>query len=205
MRKLTVTTFLSLDGVMQAPGAPEEDRSEGFEHGGWLVPYADEDMGRLVTAWIEKADGFLLGRKTYDIFAAHWPRVTDAEDPVARVLNSRPKYVVSRTLDRAAWNNSTVIKGDIAEEVAKLKRQPGKELQVHGSGDLAQTLIKNDLVDEYRLWFFPVVLGKGKRLFERSVPVALKLVDTKTTSTGVVSHAYERAGKVRYGSFALDQ
>jgi dihydrofolate reductase len=206
MRKLVVTTFLSLDGVMQAPGAPEEDRSGGFEHGGWLVPYADEDLGRIVTAWIEEADGFLLGRKTYDIFAAHWPRITDPADPVARALNSRPKYVASRTLDKAEWNNSTVIKRNVAEEVAKLKRQSGKELQVHGSGDLAQTLIKNDLIDEYRLWFFPVVLGTGKRLLGAgSVPAALKLLDTKTTSTGVLVNTYERAGKPRYGSFALDQ
>jgi dihydrofolate reductase len=206
MRKLIVTTFLSLDGVMQAPGGPEEDREGGFEHGGWLVPYADEDLGRIVTAWIEEADGFLLGRKTYNIFAAHWPRITDPADRVARALNSRPKYVASRTLDKAEWNNSAVIKANVAEEVAKLKRQPGKELQVHGSGDLAQTLIKNDLIDEYRLWFFPVVLGTGKRLFAAgSLSAALKLLDTKTTSTGVLVNTYVRVGKPRYGSFALDQ
>jgi dihydrofolate reductase len=205
MRKLIVTTFLSLDGVMQAPGGPEEDREGGFEHGGWLVPYADEDLERFMTAWIEETDGFLLGRKTYDIFAAHWPRVTDPSDPVARALNSRPKYVASRTLDKAEWNNSIVIKEDVAEEVAKLKRQPGKELQVHGSGDLAQTLIKNDLIDEYRLWLYPVVLGTGKRLFGAgSVPAALKLVDTRTTSTGGVIHRYERAGKPRYGVIEAD-
>jgi dihydrofolate reductase len=206
MRKLIVTTFLSLDGVMQAPGGPEEDREGGFEHGGWLVPYADEDLGRFVTEWIEEADGFLLGRKTYEIFAAHWPRVTDPSDPVARALNSRPKYVASRTLNKADWNNSTVIKGDVAEEVVKLKRQSGKELQVHGSGDLAQTLIKNDLIDEYHLWFFPVVLGSGKRLFGTgSVPAALKLVDSKTTSTGGVIHTYQRAGKPRYGVIEADR
>ncbi len=206
MSKLIVTTFLSLDGVMQAPGAPEEDRSDGFDQGGWLVPYADEDMGRLVVDWITAADSFLLGRKTYEIFAAHWPRVHDADNPVAVALNGRPKYVVSKTLDRVEWNNSTLIKGDVVEEIARLKRRPGREIQVHGSSTLAQTLIKNDLIDEYRLWFYPVVLGSGKRLFGTgSVPTALRLVDTKTTSTGVVIHTYQRAGEMKHGSFALDK
>lgn len=206
MRKLVITTFLSLDGVMQAPGGPEEDRSGGFEHGGWLVPYADEDLGRIMSAWMAEADGFLLGRKTYEIFAAHWPRMTDPADSIARVLNTRPKYVASRALGKAEWKNSTVIKGDIAQEIRKLKGQTGKELQVHGSGDLAQTLIKHDLIDEYRLWFFPVVVGSGKRLFrEGAVPAAMKLADTRTTSTGVIVNTYERAGQLRHGSFALDR
>jgi len=206
--KLVVATFLTLDGVMQAPGAPEEDRSGGFVHGGWLVPYADEDMGRLVVSGITAADGFLLGRKTYEIFAAHWPRVTDPHDPVAAALNGRPKYVASKTLTKlkVEWNDSTLIKGDVVEEVARLKRQPGKEIQVHGSGGLAQTLIKNDLVDEYRLWVFPVVLGSGKRLFgSGTVPAAMKLVETSRTSRGTVFQRYERAGKPTYGSFALEK
>lgn len=204
--RLIVTTFLSLDGVMQAPGGPDEDRSHGFGHGGWLVPYADQDMGRIVDDWIASADSFLLGRKTYEIFAAHWPHVTAENDPVATKLNSLPKYVVSKTLDKVEWNNSTLIKGDVAEEVAKLKRRPGKELQVHGSGDLAQTLMQHDLVDEYRLWFYPVVLGSGKRLFrEASVAKALRLVSSNTTSTGVVVNSYQPAGKVKYGSFAVEQ
>lgn len=204
--RLIVTTFLSLDGVMQAPGAPDEDRSHGFGHGGWLVPYADQDMGRIVVDWFASADSFLLGRKTYEIFAAHWPHVTAENDPVATKLNSLPKYVVSKTLDKVEWNNSTLIKGDVAEEVAKLKRRPGKELQVHGSGDLAQTLMQHDLVDEYRLWFYPVVLGSGKRLFrEGSVAKALRLVSSNTTSTGVVVNSYQPAGKVKYGSFAVEQ
>jgi dihydrofolate reductase len=204
--RVTLTTFLSLDGVMQAPGGPEEDRSGGFEQGGWLVPYADEDMGRYVAEWFAAADGFLLGRKTYEIFAAYWPHVTDENDPVASKLNSLPKYVASKTLDTVEWSNSTLIKGDVAEEVAKLKNQPGRELQVHGSGDLAQTLMQHGLVDEYRLWLYPVVLGSGRRLFgDGSVPTALRLVDTKMTSTGVAIHVYQPAGTPEYGSFALER
>ncbi len=201
MSKLVVTTFLSLDGVMQAPGAPDEDRSGGFDQGGWLVPFADEDMMRVVVDWIAQADGFLLGRGTYEIFAAHWPRVTDPSDPVARALNTLPKYVVSKTLDKVEWKNSSLIQGDVVEEITKLKRRPGKELQVHGSPGLTQTLIENDLVDEYRLWSFPVVLGCGKRLFGAgAVPTTLKLIGSKTTGAGVAIHAYQRAGTMRYGS-----
>jgi dihydrofolate reductase len=156
MRKLIITTFLSLDGVMQAPGGPDEDRGGGFAHGGWMVPYADEDLGRLVTAWIERASVFLLGRGTYEIFAAHWPRVTDPQDVIARALNRLPKYVASTTLKTAEWHNTTVIRGDVGEAVRALKREGSGELQVHGSPGLAQTLIANDLVDEYRLWVHPV-------------------------------------------------
>jgi dihydrofolate reductase len=201
MSRLLVTTFLSLDGVMQAPGGPDEDRSGGFDHGGWLMPFADEDMMRLVIDWIGRADAFLLGRKTYEIFAEYWPRVSDPGDPVARALNTLPKYVASKTLKEVEWNNSTLIRGDIVEEIHELKRQPGRELQVHGSGGLAQTLIENDLVDEYRLWSFPVVLGRGKRLFGAgTVPTTLKLVDSRTTSMGVAIHSYVRAGEMQYGT-----
>ena len=198
--KLLVTTFLTLDGVMQAPGGPDEDRDSGFDHGGWLVPFADEDMMRFVVEWIGRADAFLLGRKTYEIFAAHWPRVTDPSDPVARALNTLPKYVASKTLDKVGWNNATVLRGNVVEEIRKLKSRPGRELQVHGSGGLAQTLIENDLVDEYRLWSFPVVLGSGKRLFgSGTAPATLKLVDSRTTSTGVSINTYARAGAVQHG------
>lgn len=160
--------------------------------------------------WFAAADSFLFGRKTYEIFAAHWPRLTDADDPgeqrLATLLNSLPKHIASKTLDKVEWDNSTLIKGNVAEEVAKLKREPGNELQVHGSGDLAQTLIEHDLVDEYRLLLFPVVLGRGKRLFgDGAVPTALRLVDNATTSTGVAIHTYERAGHMTFGSYALDQ
>jgi dihydrofolate reductase len=204
--KLTLTTFLTLDGVMQAPGAPEEDQSGNFRHGGWLVPYFGEDMGRIVTDAFAKADAFLLGRRTYEIFAAHWPRVTDPNDALAAALNRLPKYVVSKSLKNAEWTGSTVIRGDVAKHVAELKARYPREIQVHGSGDLAQTLIANDLVDEYHLWLYPVVLGTGKRLFGTgAVPAALTLVDSRRTSTGVVINSYRRAGKPSYGSFALDQ
>jgi dihydrofolate reductase len=204
--KVTMTTFLSLDGVMQGPGGPDEDRSNGFDRGGWLVPYADEDMGKFVSEWFEAADAFLLGRKTYEIFAAYWPNVTDENDPVASRLNALPKYVVSNTLDKVEWNNSTLIRGDdLADEIANLKQPPGRELQVHGSGHLAQTLMVQGLIDQYRLWIYPVVLGNGTRLFrEGATPAALKLVDTKTTSTGVVIHVYEPAGAPTYGSIPAE-
>jgi len=205
MRKLVVGTFLTVDGVMQAPGGPDEDREGGFEHGGWSVNYWDEVMGGLIVESTLEAGALLLGRKTYDIFAAHWPHVGD-HDPIAAKLNSMPKYVASRTTNKVTWNNSSLIKGDVASAVAALKEQAGGEIQVTGSGDLIQTLIEHDLVDEYRLWVFPVVLGEGKRLFATgAVPAALKLVDTKTSSTGVAIHTYERAGAVQFGSFEVDE
>lgn len=204
MAKLTITTFLTLDGVMQAPGGPREDPSGGFEHGGWLVPYADGDMGQFMTEVFARADAFLIGRGTYEIFAAHWPRVTDPGNPVATALNQLPKYVASKTLAEASWNNSTLVR-DVVGQVASLKREYAREVQVHGSAGLVQTLIANDLVDEYHLLTFPVVLGTGKRLFGAgAVPSALGLRETRTTSTGVTICTYERRGKPTYGSFELD-
>ena len=204
--RLTATTFLTLDGVMQAPGGPDEDRSGGFEHGGWSFPYPDEDFGRLVSGWFAQADAFLLGRRTYEIFAAFWPHVTDEADPVASRLNSLPKYVASRTLESVGWQGATLLEGDVAEAVARLKTQPGRELQVHGSGELLQTLMAQDLVDEHRLFIFPVVVGSGRRLFrEAGPPRSLKLVDTTTTSTGVVVATYRRGGPLVSGSFTIEE
>ena len=202
--RLTVTTFLTLDGVMQAPGGPEEDPSDGFEHGGWSFPYPDEDFGRLVTGWFSQADAFLLGRRTYEIFAAFWPLVTDEADPVASRLNTLPKYVASRTLKSVGWQGATVLQGDVVAEVARLKEQPGRELQVHGSGDLLQTLMAQDLVNEYRLFVYPVLVGAGRRLFRAGAPPrTLRLTEQTRTSTGVAVLTYVPAGPLRTGSFEL--
>jgi dihydrofolate reductase len=206
MRKLVVGTFATLDGVMQAPGGPDEDREGGFRHGGWLVPYFDEQFLGIMTEWTMRAGAFLLGRKTYEIFAASWPKSTDPADEVATALNSRPKFVASRTLDKVTWTNSHLIKGNIAEEVAKLKAQDGGELQVHGSADLLQTLLAHDLIDTLRLWQFPVVLGTGKRLFGAgTLPLAFRLVDTRQIATGAVLHVYERAGGLKYGEVEVGE
>jgi dihydrofolate reductase len=205
MRKLIVGTFLTVDGVLQAPGGPDEDGDGGFTHGGWSVNYWDELMGELVTKWTLEAGALLLGRKTYEIFVAHWPHV-QGDDPVAAKLNGMPKYVASRTLDKVTWSNSTLLVGDVAEAVARLKAGAGGEIQVHGSGELIQTLMEHDLVDEYRLWVFPVTVGGGKRLFAAGTrPKALKLVDAKTSSTGVVVQIYERAGAIEHGEFEVDK
>jgi dihydrofolate reductase len=203
MRKLIVNTFLTLDGVMQAPGGPEEDPTGGFTQGGWSVGYWDDMMGQIMGTYMSKPFDLLLGRKTYEIFAAHWPYTK--EEPIADVLNKAKKHVVSKTLDTLTWNNSTPIKGDVVEEIRKLKAQDGPEIQVHGSSNLIQTLLKNDLIDEYRLWVFPVTVGSGKRLFgEGTMPFGYKLVDSKTSTTGVLITTYTRDGEIKKGSFALD-
>jgi dihydrofolate reductase len=202
--QLTITTFLSVDGVMQGPGGPDEDRSGGFDRGGWLVPHFDEATGQFMNEVIEKADAFLLGRRTYEIFAASWPKVTDPEDPVASRLNTLPKYVVSTTLGSADWQNSTIINGDIAAEVARLKETPGRELQVHGSGMLARTLLESDLVDELRLLVFPVIVGAGRRLFpDAGVATGLRLVDSRTTGSGTAIHVYRPTGRPEFGEVEL--
>jgi dihydrofolate reductase len=203
MRKLIVSTFLTLDGVMQAPGGPEEDDSGGFAHGGWSVNYWDDRMGEVMGAAMSVPFDLVLGRKTYDIFAAYWPHAS--EEQGAKPLNDATKHVASRSRPTLEWRNSVLIEGDAAEGIASLKEQDGPELQVHGSGNLVQTLLRHGLVDEYRLWFFPVVIGSGKRLFaDGSVPAALRLVDSQVSTTGVVMGTYEPAGEIVTGSFALD-
>ena len=197
--KLTVTTFITLDGIGQAPGGQAEDPSGGFEHGGWMMPFVDEDFGRAMSGWFEQADAFLLGRKTYEIFASYWPQVTAEDDIVATKLNSLPKYVATRTLDAADWANTRLLKGDVATEVAELKTEPGRELQVHGSLDLIQTLVTAELVDEFHVLVFPVVLGDGKRLFDDIVPTALELVESETTSMGAMLQTYRPTGLPEYG------
>lgn len=194
--KLTVTMFQSADGVVQGPGAADEDRSGGFERGGWVAPHFDEDTGAHVQRWFGQADAFLLGRHTYEIFAAHWPQVTDPADPIAAPLNALPKFVPSRTITQGSWAPTTVLGGDLAGEVGALKGLAGRELQVHGSGTLVRALHEHDLVDEYRLLTFPVVLGQGRRLFaERGVATELALLEARTTGSGVAIQVYRPTGR----------
>jgi dihydrofolate reductase len=200
MGKLVVGTFVTLDGVMQAPGGPDEDREGGFEHGGWLAPHFDETGGQVMDELMSRADALLLGRKTYEIFAGYWPNVGD-ENSMAKKLNSVPKYVASRTLQSVDWNNSNLLGSDAAEEVARLKEEIDGEIHVTGSGNLIQTLLKNDLVDEFQLLVFPVVLGTGKRLFaDGTIPRGLRLTDSKASPSGVVIQRYERVGEPEYGT-----
>lgn len=200
--RLTLTSFLSLDGVMQAPGGQDEDTSDGFQQGGWLVPYADDAMGTTVVEWLQQADAFLLGRRTYEIFASYWPKVTDPADPIAGPLNRLPKHVASRTLTETSWSGAQLIAGDVPTQVAALKRRPGRDLQVHGSGKLAQTLMQHGLIDEYRLLTAPVVLGAGRRLFDDVTrAAALRLTRDERTASGIVINVFEPAGEPAYGTF----
>jgi len=201
MAELTISTFLSLDGVMQAPGGPDEDTSGGFKHGGWTFPLADERFGKLILDIYSRADGFVLGRRTYDIFAGYWPQHNDPNDPIGSSLNTLPKFVASRSRTAFGWNNTAHLRDPVSELVALKDRFP-RELQIPGSADLAQTLIRHDLIDEYRLFTFPVVLGSGKRLFADGVPPrTLKLVSTQTSPKGVMYSVYRRAGPLVTGAF----
>jgi dihydrofolate reductase len=201
MRKLIVTTMLTLDGVMQAPGAPEEDPSDGFAFGGWTVPFVEDEGLDAKTAELSVPFDLLLGRRTYEIFAGYWPN--DPHSDIGKPLNDATKYVASRSRPSLDWGPAVPIEGDAAEGVAALKQAEGPELQVHGSGNLAQTLIRHGLVDEYHLWVFPVVLGQGRRLFaDGTVPATLRLVDSKVSATGVFMGTYEPAGEVVTGSFS---
>ncbi len=201
MRKLIVLSFMTMDGVVQAPGGPEEDPSGGFRYGGWTVFYWDDILGAVIDEQMARPFDLLLGRKTYEIFASYWPYVKGA-DPTAERLNSARKYVASRTLEKLDWNNSLLIRGDVVEEVRKLKQEDGPPLHILGSSNLIQTLLKHDLIDEFQLEIFPLTLGRGKRLFgEGTIQAAFRLVDSKTSSKGVIVATYERAGDVRTGSF----
>ncbi|MFD9543302.1 dihydrofolate reductase family protein [Streptomyces sp. NPDC060022] len=206
MAELTLTTFVSLDGVMQAPGGPEEDTTDGFEQGGWLVPFADEGMVTFMNEVFDRAGAFLLGRRTYDIFAGYWPEVTDPEDPIASRLNTLPKHVVSTTLKDPEWENTTVVPGDAVAGVALLKERTEEgELQIHGSGRLARSLMAHDLIDEYNLLVYPVFLGSGRRLFPDGGPAtAFELTGSRTTGSGIAIHTYRPAGRARYGTFSQD-
>jgi dihydrofolate reductase len=207
MRKLIVSTFVSLDGVMQAPGGPLEDPTDGFALGGWTVTYWDESTARAISmsGFDGKERDLLLGRKTYEIFEAHWP-YQPADNPTAISLNAAKKYVASRTLTKLGWNNSILLDGEVAAAVSKLKNQDGNDLQIIGSANLIQTLQSASLIDEYNIWTFPIVLGRGKRLFESSSKAgALHLVNSQAFSTGVLLSTYAVAGTVLTGSFVLDQ
>jgi len=200
MRKLTLTQFMTLDGVVQSPGGPDEDPSGGFTKGGWLPPFADNPLfGEVMGDRFAKAGGFVLGRKTYEIFTAWWPNVGD-EDPTAAKLNHLPKYVASTTLGSADWDHTTILDGDVAQAVTELKGEDGDELQIHGSGQLAQTLMRHNLIDIYELLVFPVVLGEGKRLFETGIDHSMRFAGSRATDSGLVVLTYEPAGELTFGS-----
>ena len=204
MRKLIASAFVSLDGVMQAPGGPLEDPAGGFALGGWSFTYWDEVMAGCMSGFDGKGRDLVLGRKTYQIFAAHWP-YQPADDPIAISLNAARKHVASRTLTTLGWNNASVLEGEVAAAVARLKSQDGNDLQIIGSANLIQTLQSASLIDEYNIWTFPVVLGRGKRLFEStSKSGALRLVNSQASTTGVLLSTYVLAGTVATGSFVPD-
>ena len=198
--QLTVTTFLSVDGVYQGPGGPDEDRGGGFDRGGWLVPHFDDATGEFMNSIFQNVDAFLLGRRTYEIFAASWPKATDPNDLVATKLNTLPKHVASTALTDPEWANSRVIEGDVADAVRDLKERKGGELQVHGSGQLVRFLLEHDLVDRLNLLVFPVIVGAGRRLFPASgMATGLALDESRTTPSGVTVSVYRPTGRPEFG------
>ncbi|HEY7629667.1 MAG TPA: dihydrofolate reductase family protein [Thermoleophilaceae bacterium] len=200
MRKLIVFSFLTLDGVMQAPGGPEEDPESGFEHGGWSAGYWDDEIDASMDEAMSKPFDLVLGRKTYEIFAGFWPTT---DNPGADVLNNATKHIASTTLTEFEWQNSRLIEGDVPAGIRALKDEDGPELQVHGSGGLIQTLLEHELIDEFRLKIYPLVLGKGKRLFDGgTVPEGLELVNSQVSSSGVIIADYRTGAEIKYGSFA---
>ncbi len=202
MRRLIASTFASLDGIMQAPGGPEEDPTGGFTHGGWMFNYADDSMDISASGFDGKDRELVLGRRTYEIFEAYWPYQPN-DNPIARILNAAKKHVASHTLTTLHWNNSTLLHGDVVSAIIALKGQPGPDLQIIGSGNLIQTLQAASLIDEYNVWTFPVLLGRGKRLFgETSRPFGLRLVRSQVSTTGVVMSTYVPVGDIKPGSFA---
>ena len=199
--RLTLTTFVTLAGVMQSPGAPEEDPRDGFDLGGWLPSHFDDETGQYMNEVLDAADAFLLGRVTYQAMAGFWPQVTDPANRVAAQLNGLPKHVVMSSLTELSWAGSVPLSGDVVGQVAELKRAPGRELQIHGSGALARSLMPHGLIDSYRLVVFPVVLGRGQRLFAGGVrPTTMRLTEVRSTGRGVVMHTYEAAGAAAFGS-----
>jgi len=198
MRKVIVLTFVSLDGVMQAPGGPTEDTDGGFKQGGWTVPFFDEFLGQAMGEQMGKPFDLLLGRRTFEIFAAYWPQNEGGKNPI----NQATKYVASNTLRTHPWSKSVFLKGDVAGEVRKLKAQDGPDLQVHGSSNFLQTLLENDLIDELWLKIFPVTLGRGKRLFGRgTIPASFSLAESRASPSGVILATFKRAGELKTGSF----
>ncbi|WP_127126934.1 dihydrofolate reductase family protein [Georgenia sp. SYP-B2076] len=205
MRKLVMAAFVSLDGIAQAPGGPEEDPEGGFQYGGWQFPFADDELGEVTDRLFARTGAFLLGRRTYDIFAAYWPQVTDPNDPTASALNALPKYVVSTTLTDPEWHNTTVISEDVPGAIRALKEEDGGDILIWGSTQLLPTLLAHDLVDELVVGIYPVVLGHGKRLFAEGTSArTLRLTDSTRTSSGAFFNTYEPVGDVKVGTFGVD-
>ncbi len=199
--KLTTVTNVSVDGVIQGLGGPDEDRSGGFERGGWALPLFDDEAATFVYEVFQRADAFLFGRRTYEIFAGYWGAMADEAHPIAEALNTHPKYVASTTLSEPEWADTTVLDGDLAAAVGELKAEPGGELQVHGSGDLIRSLLDNQLVDEIILLTYPVIVGQGTRLFAETGPdIALELVESRITPSGVIIQVYRPTGHTRYAT-----